>query len=263
MNKNCFLEKWLGVHGRFLNNSSGLKITGCRRIIFRRTRLSARRAELHLQISAWLFLAIWLPATSAISQQRRLWIALAETFKTMEELPRYHGHFYNWYDTRTLHPFHPRYISTADSGNLSGSLITLGAGFAELVYHPILPEGWRKGLEDTAQILLDELHMALKNPPQGMDANSIRRIQKTVTEQIKSLGSAADTLSGTYRALTLFASTLSEVESLVSTGSEPDFWFRALRNQCEDLRNDLIYLAPWLDLEQRCPQNSTGAALCR
>ena len=149
-----------------------------------------------------------------------------ETFKTMEELPRYNGHFYNWYDTRTLQPFHPRYISTADSGNLSGSLITLGAGFAELVYHPILPTGWRKGLEDTAQILLDELRMALKNPPQGMDANSIRRIQKTVTEQIKSLGSAADTLSGTYRALTLFASALSEIESLVSMGSEPDFWFQ-------------------------------------
>ncbi len=172
------------------------------------------------------------------------------TFKTMEELPRYHGHFYNWYDTRTLQSFHPRYISTADSGNLSGSLITLGAGFAELVYHPILPEGWRNGLEDTAQLLLDELRMALKNPPQGMDANGIRRLQKTAAEQIKSLGFAADTLSGTYRVLTLFASALSEVESLVSTSSEPDFWFQALRNQCEDLRNDLIYLAPWLDLDR-------------
>jgi cellobiose phosphorylase len=171
-----------------------------------------------------------------------------ETFKTMEELPRYHGHFYNWYDTQTLHSFYPRYISTADSGNLSGSLITLGAGFAELAGRPILPEGWRKGLEDTAQILLDELRITLKNPRHGMGADNIRRIQKAVTEQIQSSGSAADTLSGTYRAITLFASTLSEVESLVRADSEPDFWFCALRNQCEDLRNDLIYLAPWLDL---------------
>ena len=171
-----------------------------------------------------------------------------KTFKTMEELPRYHGHFYNWYDTRTLQSFHPRYISTADSGNLSGSLITLGAGFAELACRPILPEGWRKGLEDTAQILLDELRITSKNPRHGMGADSIRRIQKAVTEQIKSPASSADTLSGAYRALTLFASTLSEVESLVRTDSEPDFWFCALRNQCQDLRNDLIYLAPWLDL---------------
>ena len=85
---------------------------------------------------------------------KKLMENISETFKTLEELPRYHGHFYNWYDTQSLHPFHPRYISTADSGNLTGSLITLSAGFAELVNRPIVPEKWLQGLEDTAQILL-------------------------------------------------------------------------------------------------------------
>jgi hypothetical protein len=71
----------------------------------------------------------------------------SRAFQTMEELPRHRGHFLNWYDTRTLEPAPPRYVSTADSGNLAGSLVALKAGLAELADRPILPPRWRQGLE--------------------------------------------------------------------------------------------------------------------
>ena len=48
-------------------------------------------------------------------------------------MQRYRGHFYNWYDTRNLAPLAPAYISTVDSGNLAGYLITLRAGLLEAV----------------------------------------------------------------------------------------------------------------------------------
>ena len=35
----------------------------------------------------------------------------------MELLPRCRGHFYNWYDTRTLQSLHPPFLSSVDSGN--------------------------------------------------------------------------------------------------------------------------------------------------
>ncbi|MEQ1599230.1 MAG: glucoamylase family protein [Methylotenera sp.] len=54
------------------------------------------------------------------------------TLASMEKLARYHGHFYNWYDTRTLQVLNPQYISSVDSGNLLGCLITLQAGLAEV-----------------------------------------------------------------------------------------------------------------------------------
>ena len=41
----------------------------------------------------------------------------------MDQLERFRGHFLNWYDTLTLQPLNPRYISTVDSGNLAASLI--------------------------------------------------------------------------------------------------------------------------------------------
>ncbi|MEO6349255.1 MAG: hypothetical protein ABIP53_01250, partial [Candidatus Limnocylindrales bacterium] len=48
---------------------------------------------------------------------------LEPTFATLMSLPRYRGHFYNWYDTRTLSPLIPTYVSSVDSGNLAGYLI--------------------------------------------------------------------------------------------------------------------------------------------
>ncbi|MDP3857628.1 MAG: hypothetical protein Q8Q73_07695, partial [Stagnimonas sp.] len=51
-----------------------------------------------------------------------------DTFATLALLPRHLGHFYNWYDSRSLLPLPPRYVSSVDSGNLAGHLLTLRAG---------------------------------------------------------------------------------------------------------------------------------------
>ena len=48
---------------------------------------------------------------------------LSRMADTMERMPRCMGHFYNWYDTRSLRPLKPKYISTVDSGNLYAGLL--------------------------------------------------------------------------------------------------------------------------------------------
>lgn len=48
---------------------------------------------------------------------------VARAMDAMERMPRHRGHFYNWYDTRTLQPMKPLYISTVDAGNLCAGLI--------------------------------------------------------------------------------------------------------------------------------------------
>ena len=54
----------------------------------------------------------------------------------MEGLERYEGHLLNWYDTSTLAPLPPRYVSTVDSGNLAGALIALADGLQHLATNP-------------------------------------------------------------------------------------------------------------------------------
>src|SRR5213594_889463 len=51
---------------------------------------------------------------------------LEATVSTMGGLERFEGHLLNWYDTRTLAPLPPRYVSTVDSGNLAGALLGQG-----------------------------------------------------------------------------------------------------------------------------------------
>ena len=52
----------------------------------------------------------------------------SDCLDTLERMERYRGHFFNWYDTRTLEPLPPHYISSVDSGNLVGHMLTLAAG---------------------------------------------------------------------------------------------------------------------------------------
>lgn len=48
---------------------------------------------------------------------------LQDNLDTLEALPRWHGHFYNWMDTQTLAVLAPAYVSTVDSGNCSAHLL--------------------------------------------------------------------------------------------------------------------------------------------
>ena len=56
---------------------------------------------------------------------------VARILDTLERMPRHMGHFYNWYDTATLLPLLPAYISTVDSGNLYAGLLTVRQAMAE------------------------------------------------------------------------------------------------------------------------------------
>ena len=60
----------------------------------------------------------WISTTELI-------VRLEATLGTLDRLERYRGHFMNWYDTETCAPLLPMYVSTVDSGNLSGHLLAV------------------------------------------------------------------------------------------------------------------------------------------
>lgn len=77
------------------------------------------------------------------------------TLTTIEQLERHEGHLLNWYDTRTLEPLLPKYVSTVDSGNLAGALLTLSMGMA-----PIAPD-----LAARARTLFDDMNFGFLYDP--------------------------------------------------------------------------------------------------
>lgn len=48
---------------------------------------------------------------------------MEKTTDTLERLTKWEGHFYNWYDTHTLEPLPPYFVSSVDSGNLMACLL--------------------------------------------------------------------------------------------------------------------------------------------
>jgi cyclic beta-1,2-glucan synthetase len=68
---------------------------------------------------------------------------------TMEGMETWNGHLLNWYDTRTLQPLHPRYVSTVDSGNLACYLMVLAQGLQDHLHSPLVDATLTSGLRDT------------------------------------------------------------------------------------------------------------------
>ncbi len=56
---------------------------------------------------------------------------LERTTDTIERLEKWEGHLYNWYDTTTLEPLTPVYVSTVDSGNFVACLMAVRQGLVE------------------------------------------------------------------------------------------------------------------------------------
>src|SRR3546814_8698306 len=65
------------------------------------------------------------------------------------------GHLVSWYDTQQLKPMHPRYISTVDSGNLAGHLMTLEPGLLAIPDEPIVNPRLFQGIADTFDVLCE------------------------------------------------------------------------------------------------------------
>jgi cyclic beta-1,2-glucan synthetase len=74
---------------------------------------------------------------------------LERVFTTMDKLERFRGHWLNWYDTRTLKPLLPRYVSSVDSGNLAGDLLTLRQACLEILHQPAFEPARLRGMAQT------------------------------------------------------------------------------------------------------------------
>ncbi|OZA51139.1 MAG: cyclic beta 1-2 glucan synthetase [Hydrogenophilales bacterium 17-61-76] len=167
---------------------------------------------------------------------------IGNTLASMEKLERYRGHLYNWYDTRTLQPLHPKYVSTVDSGNLAGCLLTLQAGLAELKHQPALSPNALIGLQDTLQVLAEQLPAS----PAPELAKKIGLLQDTLRALL---------LDGSPQTLAAAASALDEIDRIggellawlpadIDSDDALAYWAQAYDQQVRALRDEWALLLP-------------------
>ena len=96
------------------------------------------------------------------------------TLAAVSQLPKYRGHLFNWYDTRSLTAFSPAVVSSVDSGNLAASLWTLQQGALDLLERPLFSQQLADGLLD---------HLSLLSNTGALPRKKAAPMQKALREQ--------------------------------------------------------------------------------
>ncbi|MBK8817262.1 MAG: phosphorylase [Methylococcaceae bacterium] len=178
---------------------------------------------------------------------------LEDTARTLSILPRIKGHFYNWYDTQDLHILEPPYISTVDSGNLAGHLITLAQANREMLRRPLNFSAALVGLSDTHRLLMAALEKITD------DRRTHTVTLKELRQKIVSFGELLDQTpvdaekwSLLWQELKIKSDTLVDVVRSFSderkdvSESELLSWALMLRDDVFSHSRDVDNLIPWI-----------------
>jgi cyclic beta-1,2-glucan synthetase len=150
---------------------------------------------------------------------------VGRTLDTLDRMERFRGHFLNWYETTTLRPLPPAYVSTVDSGNLLGCLLAVKNGLAGKADEPVPSPAAAAGL-------LDALNLAAEGLPAGA-ADGLRAH-----------------LAATPADLLGWADWLERAEKLAAelpvVEGDRGHWARAAGGQVRALQDELAAVCPWL-----------------
>jgi len=168
--------------------------------------------------------------------QAGLLARVGAAFASMALLERHRGHFYRCYDTRTLAPLAPAYVSTCESGNLAGHLLTLAAGLEQLADQPIAGTAPLAGARATLQVIEEYAPPpgeALARCRAALDADACRN---------------ADTLPGLADCLDAAVTAAAALLAALPADADPRLhaWCLRLDSQCRAAQADLLALAPWM-----------------
>jgi cyclic beta-1,2-glucan synthetase len=179
------------------------------------------------------------------------------TFGTMAKLSRLHGHFFNWYDTKTLEPLLPQYVSTVDSGNLAGHLLAVKQGAVELPDNKLYGPHIIQGLNDTIEALAFEA-ISLGSVRQRTEVVTVRELRDEITACRELLeDDLDDDLSAWFVLVTSLSRRASEIDDIVNalahehgeiTFKELRWWVSALRHQIDCLKRDVGSVTAWARL---------------
>lgn len=160
-----------------------------------------------------------------------------KTFATIDRMPKQDGNFYNWYNTLTLEPLKPRFISTVDNGNLVCCLWTLKQGCLETMREPLFRRVLLQGLSDHLETANDLL-------PQSGTSGGVLLIER-LKQKIKTV-SSADNWPDALPSIAAEASALEQELSGAGLPEEAVWWTHELSLRIAALQQMVYDFAPWL-----------------
>ena len=181
----------------------------------------------------------------------RLELSLASVLK----LERHRGHLLNWYDTRTMQPLEPRYVSTVDSGNLAAHLLALKQACADLVRQPIVSLTQFAGAADTLRLFNATLAQTKEDRRTlSVSMDELRRCAEQVESCLANPVVKGQALFLRWQTLSGYAAHLRDLclaftEERGEVDSELMAWAVALDGDARSILRDINVLMPWLKTE--------------
>ncbi|MFZ0633914.1 MAG: glucoamylase family protein [Candidatus Acidiferrales bacterium] len=163
------------------------------------------------------------------------------TFGSAKSLARFRGHFLNWYDTTTMTPQEPRFVSSVDSGNLVCSLWSLKQGCLAAAARPVLSKDVFFGIRSHVEAAIECARAA------ALSAEIVGAVE-AIRSKLESHGGD---LSAWVRALPDVDDALARIEASLSpaadgASAEVLWWIAETRLQLRDLYEMVENLMPWL-----------------
>ncbi len=176
---------------------------------------------------------------------------LSRSMKTIESLERHEGHLLNWYDVRTLLPLTPRYVSTADSGNLLGALWSLEHRLAALQREPLIDARMFAGVKDAGEILRESLVAAKASASDTRVIDTWMRIWESHPPGVAAMIAM---LRKTDREA---GESISSLRARGPRGEETAYWARQIRLQIKSWLNIADRYLEWIEiLGEKSPEDA-------
>ena len=160
---------------------------------------------------------------------------LEATLATMDELPRHRGHFLNWYDTERKAALLPMYVSTVDSGNLSGHLLAVAQACIELARAPYDTGAARRAIA-ASQARIEPLRAAAA---QALPDGALQRLL-ALPDPIADVADRPEWLDGLLRSAADEISTLLTDDSAALAPTPLDLFAWRATDHLATLRSALV-----------------------
>jgi len=102
---------------------------------------------------------------------------------SIAKLPKWRGHLFNWYNIKTLEVLGPQYISTVDSGNFLGHLLTVKNGLMACAEKPLFSEVQIDGLRELSELCKENLALQKSYETVGEFVTVIKNARKLLEEK--------------------------------------------------------------------------------
>jgi cyclic beta-1,2-glucan glucanotransferase len=165
-----------------------------------------------------------------------------KTLASARRLPRFRGHFLNWFDTMSLTALPPRFVSSVDSGNLACSLWCLKHGSLAIAKQPIFRRELLRAVQEHLDLAVEECKRC------GASLSVTQACERLRAECVR-LGASVSSWIG---ALVALQESVQVVVSAIPSDSadasyaSPRWWLLEYQSRLGAIQRLVETLTPWM-----------------